>query len=205
MNRRAGFTLLEVMASVAILSIVTGILFVLADSLNRSAVAQEAKISAQDEARVGMELVVTQLRQAAASSLVGPFPGPSLTFRAADDVDGNGSAVDEGGNLELGPARTIRRDTTDAYPDGQTVTQLVLANANGARVLTNGLLPNEDVNNNNALDAGEDVNRNGRLDRGIWFERVNQGIRVTVQTQHRAGLNGPFMNSTLTEIVVPRN
>lgn len=203
--KNAGFTLLEVMASVAILTIVTGMLFMLANTLNVSAASQEAKIAAQDEARQGMELVVGQLRQAAGSSLVGPFPGPSISYRVADDVDGNGSAVNASGNLELGPVRTIRRDTTDINGDGLTVTQLVRVEGATARVITNGLLPNEDINNNNVLDGGEDANANGVLDRGLWFEPEGSGVRITIQAQRRVGRDRLFMNSTLTEIVIPRN
>jgi len=203
--KQAGFTLLEVMASVAILTIVSGMLFLLADSLGAASLVQEAKMTSQDEARMGMERVMGELRQAANSSVIGPFPGDSITYRIADDIDGNGLAVDIGVNLELGPARTLRRDTGDLNNDGQTVTQLVCVEGANVRVITNGLIPNEDINNNGVLDGGEDVNGNGVLDRGLWFERVGPGVRVTIQTQHRAGPRGPLIHSTLTETVVPRN
>jgi hypothetical protein len=194
------------MISLAILTMVSGMLFTLAQSLNQAAVSQEAKIAAQDEARQGMELVVNELRQAAISSLVGPFPGPSISYRVAGDVDNNGTAVDRSGNLELLPARTIRRDAGDANGDRRTTTQIVLITPNRpVRVVTNNVLLNEDADNNNVLSATEDLNRNGRLDRGIWFERVGQGARITIQAQHRAGPRGPLMYSTLTEIVTPRN
>lgn len=206
--RQAGFTLLEVMASVAILTIVSGMLFMLAGSLNAAALSQEAKMASQDEARQGMEFIARELRQAASSSIGGVLPGPALTYRVADDVDGLGlgAAVDIGGSIELRPARTLTRDLTDANGDGQTVTQLVCIE-NGAviRVVTNGLIPNEDTNNNSALDGGEDANSNGVLDRGIWFEQDGSGIRVTIQAQRRSGVRGQFMNSTLTEIIIPRN
>lgn len=203
--KNQGFTLLEVMVSVAILGIVMGMLFALSQTLNRTAIAQDAKITAQDEARQGLELIVNQLRQASSASLVGPFPGPSITYRVAGDVDGNGSAVDISGVLEVLPARTIRRDTNDINRDRQTVGQLVLVDGLNVRVLTNGLMPNEDVDASNTLGATEDTNFNRRLDRGIWFERVGQGIRVTIQTQRRVGAQRQFVGTTLTEIVTPRN
>lgn len=204
--KNQGFTLLEIMISVAILGIVTGMLFALSQTLNRTAAAQDAKITAQDEARQGMELIVSQLRQASSASLVGPFPGQSITYRIAGDVDGNGSAVDVSGALELLPARTIARDTTDLNRDRRLGSQLVLVNGNNVQVVTNALMPNEDFDNNNTLGATEDTNFNRRLDRGIWFERVGQSIRVTVQTQRRVGAQRrQFLGCTLTEIVTPRN
>ncbi|MDX9972108.1 MAG: prepilin-type N-terminal cleavage/methylation domain-containing protein [FCB group bacterium] len=203
--KNQGFTLLEVMVSVAILGIVMGMLFALSQTLNRTAMGQDAKITAQDEARQGLELIVNQLRQAASASLAGPFPGPSISYRVAGDVDGNGSAVDISGALELLPARTIRRDTDDLNGDRETVGQLVLVDGANVRVLTNGLMPNEDVDASNTLGATEDTNFNRRLDRGIWFERAGQGIRVTIQTQRRVGAQRQFVGTTLTEIVTPRN
>jgi len=204
MNTRSGFSLLELMTSVAILGIVSGMLFMLAGSLHAAGTAQEAKLTTQDDARAGMEFIVRELRQAAGTTITG-VPGPSISYRIAEDVDGNGSAVDSGGNLELSPVRTLGRDVDDVNEDGVADTQLVRVIGEGGRPVTNGLLIDEDRNNSGTLDAAEDLNRNNVLDRGLWFERVGQGIRVTLQTQRRAGPSGLLMTSTLTEIVVPRN
>lgn len=71
-------------------------------------------------------------------------------------------------------------------------------------VLANHLVPNEDLNNNGVLDAGEDTNGNGRLDRGIWFERVGNAVRVTIQTQDVTRQGHHFVSS-FSETVLPRN
>ncbi len=110
-----------------------------------------------------------------------------------------------GGNLELSPVRTLQRDVADLNGDGMRLTQLVRVDANGVRVVGNGLAINEDLNNNGVLDGGEDRNENNVLDRGLWFERAGAGIRVTVQSERRAGPRGPLIISTLTEVVSPRN
>jgi prepilin-type N-terminal cleavage/methylation domain-containing protein len=205
MRTNAGFTLLEMMASVAILAIVAGMMFLLAGTLQAASLTQETKLTTQEEVRAGMEFIVRELRQAADATITG-LPGGTLSYRIATDLDGNGSAVDAGGNLELSAVRTIQRDVADVNGDGQTLTQLVMIPTGGtARVVMNGLAVNEDGNNNGALDAAEDRNFNGALDRGVWFERVGGGVRITLQSQRRAGPQGQWMTSTLVETVVPRN
>lgn len=204
--RRQGFTLLELMTAIGILGIVMGILFALATGVGQAARTQEAKMTTMDEARSAMLLLTRELRQAASSSLAGSvLPGPSLSYCIARDADGNGLAVDVGCHLELSTVRTIQRDTADLNRDGVTVTQLVISDGNRVRVLTNRLLPNEDLNNNGTLDPGEDSNRNGRLERGLWFEREGRGIRITIQTEQLADPRGFRMVSSLNELVVPRN
>jgi len=205
--KRTGFTLVELMVAVAILSIVMAILFVLATTLGEASQVQEAKITTVDDARDGMLRLVRNLRQAAVMSINWPgLPGETLTFRAATDVDGNGTAVDVGVELELTGIRTLSRDLTDLNGDGLTVTQLIMEEGGQATVITNGLLPNEDANANDTLDAGEDLNFNGFLDRGLWFEPVGRAIRVTIQTQRAsAAPQGIPITTTLFETVAPRN
>jgi hypothetical protein len=147
-----------------------------------------------------------ELRQSARASIVwNALPGPTITYRRAEDLDGNGTAVDVGGFLELGPLKTIQRDVGDANGDGRTTTQLVVIEGTDVTVLANGLLENEDVNANGILEASEDGNNNGVLERGVWFEPFGAGIRITLQAQRSPGPRSPVMTSQLVEIVVPRN
>ena len=206
MKRAEGMTLIELMIVMAILSAVLGLLFLLSESLQRSVAAQEAKVSTQDNVRTGMQTVMRELRQAARGSFNWTaLPGDSLSYQRAEDLDGNGTAVDSGVFLELGPQRTLQRDINDANGDGETIRQLVIVDANTVQVVANGLLPNEDINADGTLGAGEDRNFNGVLDRGLWFEPVGEGIRVTLQAQRSLGPRSPLMTSQLVEIVVPRN
>jgi len=97
------------------------------------------------------------------------------------------------------------RDVADSNNDGLTDTQLVMVEGTASRVVANGLLPDEDSNNNGVLDPGEDANSNGVLERGLWFEQAGRGIRITIQTQRLADPRGLQLSSSLIETVVPRN
>lgn len=205
MNKR-GFTLLELMISIAVLTLVTGALYAASMTLTQAARSQEAKTTTIDNAQNGMLLMVRNIRQADSFSVNwAALPGPVLTFRAPEDLDGNGTAVDVGVELELGPVRRLTRDTADLNGDGITDTQLVLVEAGQVRVITNGLLPDEDINQNDILDAGEDTNGNGVLDHGLWFEQSGTGVRITLQAQETISPQGGFVRTSLSENVVPRN
>ena len=201
-----GMTLLELMVSLALLTIVMGILFVLAASLGAAARDQETKATATDQARAGMRLMVRELRQAAAGTIPwGNLPTNTITFQMAADADGNGVAVDSNGDLELSNVWTLGPDTADANSDGLSSSQLVMTDGATTRILANDLTPDEDNNDNGVLDDGEDLNGNGVLDHGIWFDRLGGGIAVTLDTERREILRGVPMTSSLTEIVIPRN
>lgn len=205
MNKR-GMTLLEVMLAVALFTMVMGTLFMLSQSLGEAVRREDARVTALDASRVGRQAVVSELRQAARMSINwNELPGPSISYRIAVDSDGNGSAVDVQGNLELSGSRIICADTADANGDGIGATQLVLIDGDNVRVLANNLALNEDRNGNGDLDAGEDRNGNGRLERGVWFEPQGNRIILTIQTQHRPGPREAPRVSTVTEILSPRN
>jgi len=194
------------MISLAVLTMVLAVLYVLAASLGRAAAAQEASSAAQDDARTAMMLLVREVRQAASSSIpAGSLPGPSLDYRIPVDLDGNGYAIDVGGNLELSGLRTFAADTGDVNNDDEAGSQLIRIVGANIWVVGNGLSPNEDSNANGTLDASEDLNNNGQLERGVWFEQVGQGIRITIDTQRPVGPGGMFMTTTLSELVIPRN
>ena len=199
----SGMTLLEVMIAVTILTIVLGILFGLAVSLGDTARVQEAKTTTFDEARKGMIYMARDLRQAQNFGL-SALPADTVTYCIATDVDGNGTAVDMSGRLELSAPRTITRDVDDLNGDGLTDSQLLLWNGETGMVLANGLLPDEDLNDNGDLDADEDTNGNGLLDHGVWLERTGGGVLISLQTLGTSRQGHPLVTNMQTTIV-PRN
>jgi prepilin-type N-terminal cleavage/methylation domain-containing protein len=204
--RKSGVTLLELVVSMAIMSIVAVVLVMFAQSLAQASQVQEAKVRAHDESRLGLMVMSREIRQAARSTVNwGALPGQTLTFQIAQDLDGNGYGVDVSGNLELSAQRSIGPDTTDANNDGRTTDQLILNDGVRVIVLANGLAQNEDANANGALDAGEDLNNNGRLERGIWFAVQGTGIQVTIDAERMWSPQGGFLQSSLTRILTPRN
>ena len=185
--RNYGFSLLELMMAMAILAVVSGMLLMLTISMGSATQTQEAKITTGDEARSAMLQVVRQVRQASRASIpAGSLPGPVLTYRVAQDVSGNGVAVNPAVALELGPVRTIERN--DDNP-----TQLIMTEGNNVTVLANNLML-DGANNN---PAG--------FDRGIWFEQVGRAIRITIQSQRVVDASGRVIESTMVETVLPRN
>lgn len=208
-----GMTLIEVMVSVAIFTVVMGVLFGIATSIGDTAIIQNEKVTANQQVRQAMSRMTREIRQATRSGIQG-LPGPSITYQVPLDVDGNGTAVNVSIRRELSQQRTIQRDINDANGDGITATQLVLiapdlVSSQPVQVLANGLLEDEDVNQNQVLDDGEDLNGNGILDRGIWFDYDDQRVRISVQTRgfSRQGLGGKrqILVSGLTQSVLPRN
>lgn len=190
MNRQ-GFTLIEMMVVVSLLTIILGTLFVLANSTGEAARVQEAKTASRDQVRNAISPIVRELRQASASSINwSELPGSAITYRIPVDITGNGHPVDTAGQLELSPGRRIGLDDNDVNNDGLTETQAVLAE-DGVflGVLASYLTPDG--------AAGGDP--------ALWFEPVGQGIRITVSAQVSAGPTSPPMRSTLQETVLPRN
>lgn len=196
--------MVELLIACTLFVVLMGVVAQLYFSMTGAANVLTRKTAARDEARKAIQAIADEVRQAAASSLSG-LPGDTLTYRVAADADGNGSAVDATGSMELSAPRTVTRDINDVNQDGLRESQLILVlDAGTVRVLANGLTPSEDRNGNGALDAGEDANGDGMLNRGLWFEQAPGGIRTIVET--RSG--GKFANAAgarLTGFAAPRN
>jgi prepilin-type N-terminal cleavage/methylation domain-containing protein len=203
MDRR-GFTMVELLIASTLFVILMGVVAQLYFSMNGASNVMTRKVAARDEARKAIQAISDEVRQAAAAS-VANVPGETLTYKIAVDVDGNGSAVDASGAIELSGAHTLTRDYDDANQDGVRETQLILVTAEGSvRVLANALFPNEDRNTNGTLDADEDANGDGVLNRGLWFESAPGGVLVTVET--RSGTKfGNSAAARLSAFVAPRN
>ena len=186
--RSSGFTLLEITVVVAIMSIVTGILFLLASSLHAAYRVQEGKVVTQDSTRNGMMLACRELRQAAVSTVTAEsWPTTAISYRAAIDADGNGWPVDQNGALELSPVRTLGLDVNDANGDGKATDQLVLTEvgSSSVRVLANDLVPGT----------------------GATFEVVRGALRITLRSVVETASEGAShkLVTTLVETVMPRN
>ena len=203
--KRGGFTLVEVIFVSALLVVFMTTVYTVGANLHETAGIYDAKALAYDEARGGLDVVVREIRQAALAE-VSAMPAASLSYRVAEDLDGNGVPLDAKGNLELSPLRTISRDYEDRNGDGLGATQLVLIEGDRVRVLANGLAPDEDANGKGLLDGDKDANREIGVP-GVWFEPCGAGIRVTIRTVRHssAGKYGHPMTACLTEVVFPRN
>ncbi len=192
MKNHSGMTLLELMIVMAILSIVMGMLYLLALNLQLAATAQDDRITTQDDVRSAMEYIARELRQASNTSINwAALPGPTIQYQRAEDIDGNGLAVNSQVNLELSPVRIIQQDTGDLNHDKLTNTQLVMIQGNTVHVITNGLVPV--------------VGSAGSATRGIWFQPGGNGVRVTIQARRRSGPREQPQTSQLSEVIVPRN
>ncbi|MBI2432901.1 MAG: prepilin-type N-terminal cleavage/methylation domain-containing protein [Candidatus Hydrogenedentes bacterium] len=201
--RRNGFTLIEVLTASALLAVATGIIWQTWLTANESAEVIEQKAAAAAEAGRALSVIAHELRGASLGS-VSLLPAAQIEYRVAEDLEGNGLAVDKTGALELGAARTIGRDAEDRNADGLRERQLVLVAGGTIQVLANDLLTNEDANGNGVLDSGEDANSNGRLERGVWFESSGQGVRMIIETTGKTR-RGHVTPVSFQQLVRPRN
>ena len=194
MMPRNGFTLLEAMVATAMLTAVVGVLAGLSVGVGKTSGAQRSKTAAAEDARRVVQTLVARVRGASAASInLATLPGDVLRFRPAADVNGNGTAVDVNGRLELGPEVTVQPDTADVNRDGLTATQLVMTQGATTRVLCNTLPPDSAKKTNGVP-----------LVRGFWVTPRNGGLEITVQTEARDDKKQPFRVS-LSEFVSPRN
>lgn len=189
-----GFTLVEIMLAVAMLTVIMGVLVGLSLGISRTASAQRARIAATEDARMAIQTLVARVHGASVLSInTAELPGDVLRFRPAADTNGNGTAVDVNGRLELGPQVTVQPDNTDLNRDGVTATQLVMTQGASTRVLCSSLPP-DSANKTSGTP----------LVRGFWVAPRSGGLEITVQTEARDNRNRPF-RVALTEFVLPRN
>lgn len=199
----SGMTLIELTMTVGLMTIVMGALFTLSLSLNDTVQNYNATITATDEARRALQILVPRLSHASRQSVNwNELPGDILRFRMPTDLDGNGTCVDVGGNLELGDVVTVQRDTQDANNDGMTDNQLVMVQGNNVTVLANHLFnPPESGNPDGSFN---DTNGNGRLDRGFFITTNNNTIQIHIDTVGQSRRGHQFVIN-VEERVAPRN
>lgn len=192
---RQGFTLVEALVSLAILSVLMASLFGLSIGMGDTAQMLDINVTGNDEARRALIVITRELRQASLKSISG-VPGNALLYQVAEDTDNNGTVLTAAGAVELSAVKRIGRATTGK--------NLVMTSGSTQQVLATNIIPDEDLNGNGVLDAAEDANANGMLERGIWFQWVGNAVRVTIQTQTDTR-RGRHVVATLTETVAPRN
>jgi len=206
LREQDGFTLLELMIVMAIMSIVMISLYTLGTNMQLAAATTDARITSQDDVRTGMQFIGRELRQATTASLgANKLPSETFSYQRVADLDSNGFPVNASNLIELTPTRVITRDVDDLNDDGRTLDQVVLVQEKIIRVIANGVVLDEDKDANGILDEGEDANRNNVLDRGLWFESVGNGVLVTLQSQRGSGPSGHAQISTIMNLIAPRN
>lgn len=196
MRGTSGFTLLETTFVVAIFTVIMGITFTMAVSFGDSAQVQSLRANSNDAARQLVLQLLPELRQASRSSINwSQLPGSTLTYRVATDVDGNGTAVDKSGRIELGPVVTIAPDKNDANKDGLAGEQAVRIDGEDVTVLCSNLAAEAEI-----------VNGDGTITtvEGLWFRPFGNGLEVRLTTEGTDRQGRPY-RSTFTQIVMPRN
>jgi type II secretory pathway pseudopilin PulG len=192
----AGFSLLEVTFVMAIFVVVTGAIFSMAISFSDTADAQDIKANANDAARNMYLNLVPELRCAQRSSINwNQLPGKTLTFRKPVDADGNGTAVNQSGSLELSDVITVGPDLTDVNGDGITGHQLVRHGAGDTQVWSNALASGAQVTNPDGTTVTVD---------GILFRPFGAGIEIIMVTAAQ-DRRGRTLTNTYRQIVTPRN
>lgn len=193
---RAGFSLVELLLAVALLSIVLASTAIVSSTGYRTYRASSAQSSAESRARRGLDRAATELRRAVADTV--PNPGGNLgmdlvEFRQAVGIDGTG-------NLQLGPLMRLALELDAGEPanglddDGDGLVdegELVLTRDVGGPAQTRVVL----VRPVRALLEGEatnlaDDNGNGLVDeRGFCVERVGEllTLRLTIEDFEPSG------------------
>lgn len=186
-GERLGFTMIEMMISVAIFTIISGIMYSVVLAASEATNVQESKIILRDDARIGLSLMTRSLRMAQRTGyLIGP-EGNSITFaRVTSNQGGNFFPVDAEFRLLFDPPVTYALDIDDANGDGRTVTQLIQLDAQGqfVRAISNYINPTREP----------------------IFTRVNGGgVRIVLNLSRQWSVTRPPMSARLETIVVPRN
>ena len=194
-----GATLLELTFAMAILATVMAVLFTLSIGIGDTAQIQDVRVTANDEGRRALLGIVPRLRHAQRKSVnFEDMPTDILTFRAPEDQDGNGLAVDAYNTLELGDEITVRRDIYDQNKDGRSDTQLIMIQGETITVLANNLSPDTGPA---PVEEGEDPPENTA---GFWLEENAGAVVITIRTIGHSR-QGHVFRQTYTQLVTPRN
>lgn len=182
-----GFTMIELTISMAIFTILSGIMYSVVLAAGEATNVQESRIILRDDARIGLSLMTRSLRMARKGGYVISPEGNSITFRrVTSDQTGNFFPVDAEYNLVFDPPVTYALDINDSNKDNRTVTQLVQFDDQGqfVRAIANYINPTREP----------------------IFTRVNGGgIRIILNLSRQWSVMRPPMSARLEAIVVPRN
>lgn len=112
-NATQGFTLIELVFVVGIMTIISGALLSSFLSLEKSMDVAEAKVLTTDNTRIAMMVMIRELRQANAATYSVDQVTDILSYVVAVDLDGNGWPIDSAGNVEYSPVRTLGVNPAD--------------------------------------------------------------------------------------------
>jgi len=176
----AGFTLLETMVALTMLTVVMLVLYSVSLAMTRTVQVQEAKIIMQEEARASLAQITRDVRQAAGGTVV-LVNNDDLTFQMAADADGNGIGLNADLSLGLSGVTSYRLNPSDN-------TQLIRLQTNGGTTTTTLLSSN--------LAPGS----------GLDFQDLGQGrLLVSLSMERQSQTNGSLVRASLFEVVTPRN
>ena len=191
-----GFTLIEVMIAISIITGVSLGLYNVHVGMVRSALHHENMTKLQDDARTSLQTMTRMLRMASNGTVMyldtststyatlGTVARSNIRFQMVADIDGNGNSLDDDFELELTNFIRFTADTADANSDGRSATQLVQLDQNGnvTRILTN------------YLASG-----------GLTFVRTNGGVQISIQLERKGQGAAPLARFRLDEVVAIRN
>ena len=109
-------------------------------------------------------------------------------------------AIDFNMNMEWNPNMAIGMDQADLNGDGRVATEMIQSNADTntyIRTFTANLSPV--VDNGNAADVFNAPNG------GVVFQRIGNGIQITMVLRKQEAPNEGTVVSRITEFVIPRN
>jgi len=118
-NATQGFTLIELVFVVGIMTIISGALLSSFLSLEKSMDVAEAKVLTTDNTRIAMMVMIRELRQANAATYsvdqvtIDGQVTDILSYVVAVDLDGNGWPIDSAGDVEYSPLRTLGVNPAD--------------------------------------------------------------------------------------------
>lgn len=106
MKNNYGFTLIELMVVVAIMTIVISSLFGVLTVARQAWSIGSMRVELQQEIRKAIDTITKELRQTGISTIIGvPADGnlyTSIIFQIPDDIDADGDIIDAGGSIEWG-------------------------------------------------------------------------------------------------------
>ncbi len=195
-RNHAGFTLIELMLAVVLLTGISMTLYYINLALTKSVLEQQGLTTLRDEGRIAIQHISRRLRNAETQSLLGvsggtltvlgTTPVTTIEFQmVTDSGDDNENAIDVNFDVELGVPLRFGPDTGDANGDGFSTKQLVEFDTNGkvVRMFTSNLDP-----------AG-----------GVSFVRTSGGVEISLVLLRPAQGIRPPARVRMDMVIDPRN
>ncbi len=182
-SRSAGFTLVEVLMCIAILSIVFGTIFRAFDTFNRSYTKENVKAGVQQRTRIGIDLMARDIRLAGldplgkANARIEVADTENIQFSA--DLNYDGDANDSFENITY-------------YIDGDRLRQ---TSDLGTGFVTDTLLDNIDALTFTYLDASDTP-----MVAPVGNPEDIRSVMVSLTMQRPAGRDGPISRTYTTRV-----